>query len=341
MRTIKLLVLLIFLTSLTFAQNTATVSSEGDRNRVEVNQSGNNISADVSQTGDDNTAGLLQSGTGLVEADVDQSGNTNQADVHQHASSGHTFTLIRVIGDDNTTNVEQGANSTSSQEQTGNYNTADVAQGGSGSQLSEAQQTQSGHHNRAAIDQDWAPKGHAARQEQSGSHNESYITQRQGYNTARNDALVHQLGNDNYAEVEQTFGGVQSATGPEDMINKVVLEQMDDDNRAWIRQVGDKNQVNLHQRDNSYADIDQQGLNNVIQGVNGDPFARQYDGSIMTAGQLGNGNVLNAYQDSGSSATIMSQGNQNQVILYQTGAAHSINVSQTGNDQLTEIIQTP
>ena len=281
---------LIFAVAATYAQNTATVTTEGDDNVNSVTQSGsneaiidqlaNNSDVTVTQLGTDNFARVDQDGKWPVGPVVSESatqyqdGTNLEARIKQQTDSGH--------GGSSASQTQEGVdhyakawqfswNSSIIQEQYGSEggNWAEAYQKHYNNSIT---QIQDGKGNVAAVDEQsgWGSVvGNSASQTQIGNWNHTLIGQNGGDG---NSAEVVQSGHDNWAGYGLSGGG-QYGIYQTGSMNDAVVTQNDNVNKSEVFQSGYGNEVDVLQNGgaglfNSYgdyvnkSDVTQTGDNN-------------------------------------------------------------------------------
>lgn len=279
------------LSGLAFAANTATITTTGNGNTANVTQSGDLNIATIEQIADTSTASQ------------EQTGYRNEAGIRQgtalNPTISETATQIQ-IGEDNHAIIEQpkediaascigyqfqegsnnsvtaswwySSNSTTIQVQKGTYNVAEAYQMGNNGDI---YQEQDGMYNFALITQGGSllTGGNTAEQHQIGEYNTTAILQ--GLTLEKlvefNQAYVGQNGSYNWAGEGLDYGIRQEGN-----YNYASVNQNQDWNRSEVLQHGDSNTVDVTQ--------------NGAAGMAGDYV------NLLTLTQTGNNNVSTVTQ---------------------------------------------
>ena len=325
--------------------NTTNVNQTWVANGNPANNSKN--TSTITQTGVSNTEGnsanVLQIGTS--NAAVTQVGKNNATNIDQQNNgerSGLGFennaTVNQGVGgaaQDNLANITQkGQTNTRKVDPTGSSHEAYIDQK---SALTNGMATinQSGTDHLGSIVQNGStvnPGGmygpNSAFITQSGDKQRGFVTQL----TDGNGATVEQSGNDNLATVNQGTAGETPGTsgdhtalvqqlGSFDVAN---ITQTGTDNSAKTYQTGFDNQISINQSSiendvamsqqggsSNRANITQSGNNNVVKGLGGDEYGRQFGDTnqftsnqtggfgVIELGQTGTNNVANVNQSGG------------------------------------------
>ena len=190
---ISLLTMVIFITGMAVAQNTATTSQTGDKNDAQIQQQGGDQHATVTQTDDQNDANVRQhqyrtngSQTATVIQDGDAFGG-NQATIRMEFLGGNgnpNTAYIEQIGDYNISNqrIEAGRGKEHLWGyQNGNHNDLTQRLGGTSNRATSFRAEQMGNHNTAT---QILPQGIVSHGDvkQKGNHNDAYQYLLDGYN---------------------------------------------------------------------------------------------------------------------------------------------------------------
>jgi hypothetical protein len=182
---ISLFAMVIFITGMAAAQNTATTSQTGDKNDAQIHQQGGNQHATVTQTDNENDANVRQhqyNSNGSQTATVIQDGDAfggNQATIQMEFLGGNgnpNTAYIEQVGDYNTSHqrIEAGKGIEHLWGyQEGNHNDLTQRLGGTSNRVTSFRAEQIGNHNTATqiLPQGIVSHGYL---KQKGDHNDAY-----------------------------------------------------------------------------------------------------------------------------------------------------------------------
>lgn len=362
--------------SLSYGQNTSTVSQTGNSDNAAVTQTGKNKStisqkttggvttalnndAEVIQTsvvpGMKNESDIKQNGDGN-KAKVVQDGNGNDAKINQGVGyAENNFAYANQKGDGNTSTQKQRYdNNYATVKQNGNGNTAKQEQYSSNNGSASALATAGANKNKAEIFQGINPSTYTAvnnwaEQMQDGVGNKGFISQ----SNKDNEAYQTQEGDINTATIwqDQIVGG--NAILGSDWAKQT---QMGNDNTATVDQGSTGNQ---HPSDVLAGDIPasfvgvspvgghpvlDHGNNNALQtqiGNSNTAYVSQGgddNGSIQY--QKGDGNKSYGFQyGNGNRMDSTQKGNGNKEYVLQVGNTNSSTLMQSGNNHMSTVLQ--
>ncbi len=285
--------------------------------------------ATIVQRTNNNDATIIQNDFSLRnEASISQIGGTgSKAKVEQRYTSYDNKAVVSQTASNNQATVNQTSNSSNNLadvSQSGESNQATIGQSNT-SQYNKAYVVQPGYYNEATVKQNYNSSFNYASIKQSGQDAQAYIEQET--NSSNNQARVEQNGYDNWTKVTQSNSASgNTAQVKQDLLttagygNIAEVSQSGTNHKAYVTQNFSMNTAKIRQENtegagNNYAQLDQWGNKNIIQGVDGAPFALQ----------RGSNNTLSVTQNSGSSAPY---------------APNVANVSQIGNGNMATIMQT-
>jgi hypothetical protein len=335
-------------TSFSDDNNQLWVTQTGDRNKAGVSQE-HHGSANIDQFGSDNQARVKQTGIAgdvINTVEVLENGDFNNAGISQ---TGEGNTGILWLND---ANVGKATNNILNVTQSGDANRLDykIRRGDIGGSYNtlDVTQTGNGHLNRIAVDGnhngvtivsngnvggsiysgnkgDWSIQTGASLGgpwNTTSNGNSLDINAQGSNNTAtgkiagnRNDVVIAQNGSGNFVGTAWTM---QDGVVIQSSDNDVTLVQNGDANKVTVLQkTGDFNVVNLTQDGGADADIVQNGNHNTLMGLDIDPIATSFNGSVLDLDQIGSGNTLHLQQTNGASATVMQDGMTNTSVVIQ------------------------
>ncbi|MDI9421077.1 MAG: hypothetical protein QM451_02440 [Bacillota bacterium] len=279
------IVMVASMTTMVFAENTALVVQDGNRNEAVVDQDGETNDTVITQEGNANEADVAQRGV-TTSALIEQLGNRNSAEVEQEGATGTGWTheaFITQDGNDNDAVIRQfvyyhgalgtilqvgnrnmadilqngnqfGAGSFALIEQFGNANEAKQIQTAYGSPLIKAQIYQLGDRNFADQHQRHTAYADVSELYAVQIGNANRVTQLQseiGYGSLNRYGLAFQFGDRNEAEMTQRGHEVE---------HTAYAVQVGDGNKTWqtqlfgeqlgaILQMGDRNEATQYQSD--------------------------------------------------------------------------------------------
>jgi len=345
MKKVSLFLGMVLAASFAMAQNTATVTDNGDGNRSYVNQLGATNNAIIDQIGDLNNADFIEpwdhfkssiDGIGILAKDargVTQVGDDNTGIIIQHNAfvgigQAGPIAGLKQTGNKNTASITQTASSAwmqdyawAKQSGDGNNSTQNQISTNSYSFILQQGVTQ--------VDPNVAVGNTATTQQistssnaniwQIGERNNAYQLQTVGTGwSSGNLAEATQNGNDNISNQYQYGSSNTAKTQQLTNWNVANITQNGNANRAEVLQeTGDVNIVNLTQDGGAQADIVQDGDHNTLMGIDTDIMATSLNGSTLDLDQIGSGNTLHLQQTNGASATVMQDGMTNTSVVIQ------------------------
>jgi len=291
-------------------------------NMTESYQSGNDNKVAVRQIGTKQGAYTMQgdgTGTGNNQGIILQEGNVgpnsgvaNMAELHQKGTKNQS--RQSQFGDRNEALVNQGLTDTGSER-----NRAEIQQGATGAQQ--------GQKNKAQIDQD-------------GDRNQARTQQR----FDKNEALTNQDGDRNYADIGQNASPNNSAG------HAAEVDQVGEDNDAWIRQEGNgaRNEASaLQYGDDNYSWQEQDasasgGMGNNALVTQGDIYVGNPMAAALYTDLDNVDNITNGAYNPGSDnakAFQFQDGDDNIAVSAQFGDGNYSEQDQDGDDNDALIVQ--
>jgi len=254
---ISLLTMVIFITGMAVAQNTATTSQTGDKNDAQIQQQGGDQHATVTQTDDQNDANVRQhqySTNGSQSATVIQNGDAfggNKATIRMEFLGGNgnpNTAYIEQIGDYNTSNqrIEAGRGIEHLWGyQEGNHNELTQRLGGATNRVTSFDAEQVGNYNKAT---QTLPNGIVSRGliKQTGNHNDARQMLEGDYNGWSGPITSFQEGNRNTSR--QIFHSTVPYGGTDEE-NTGLVSQFGDGNFARQLVEGKAADVDIRQGD--------------------------------------------------------------------------------------------
>ncbi|GAB4328238.1 MAG: hypothetical protein Kow0037_02410 [Calditrichia bacterium] len=352
-----ILLSLIFLVSLSFAQNTATVTQTGDDNQATATQTGNN-EAEIVQNGTwqkatltqttKNFGGIYQLNNGTNnEATVEQVGTDNKLWLNQGMEKDFWANKEAVEANWNTAAAFQnGSNNYGKLEQ---YGGTDASDGNN------ASLNQDGNNNLSYIYQGWAFSGWGETPTTShlkSTRSEAHVAQYNDGNIAyawqyggdKNEVEITQNGNRNYASLVQGFIYTDlnyTFTTPvyntHDNIAK--LTQTGDDNKGKVMQLGDNNLFKLNQQNGSWVGYDPNasGLEASRNAYfHQDGNNNQFAGVVKNGNDLSYSDVADAEQLDGAVLDAGSEGISGYFGSFQKGDGNKIGLRQYDDTALIQ-----
>jgi hypothetical protein len=334
-KVMSLLVMVIFATSISVAQN----------NLSEVSQTGQNNSATTEQVGDNNVSDVRQervSGLPLTVSGL----NDNEYDLYQEGSGnisklgqnyGTSEAKINQIGDNN--KLRNSKTFTNS-----NYLYGESEFAIQGASILELDQN--GDRNEAGVNQ--RAKDNFADIDQTGNDNKTDVYQYSFGGVAPpafgNEAIIEQIGNENISEVSQS-----GALGSSGRSNEVLVKQEGNNNNTKIYQFGNENTAkhwvygynNIMDIDQTgdkhaavidqynYKDVDNYGNN--VSVIQEGPHKNDFYAKLK-----GDDNIINIHQNGawngirGLNAGLTGYGNLNEAFIYE-GDNSKIDIKQEHN----------
>ena len=306
-----------------FGMSMGVMADEG--HEATIDQDGTNLDAMIEQTGESHEATITQDGNlwGLDHGThdpgweaatfswIDQAGSDNEAIINSSSGGGNSALFLRINQDGNENFAEIDRN-------------YDIHGDNSWSEID-----QMGDENEATID--------------------SYLS---AYPWSISSAVsIYQDGDKNKADVfsggeTQNLGGSDADLVQEG--NRNIIELVQTEANAWIKQDGDDNLFRLEHNTEFPAQNDskvfftQEGDENKFVGFDGEEktdWAVQTD-SVFAGQQTGDRNVIGLHQGGNDSAEINQIGNDNTALLWQSeDAGHSSDINQEGYENTAEVIQ--
>ncbi len=287
-------------------------------------------------------------------ASIEQNGNNNTAEVTQLGGT-YLWTELAQNGDSNEATVTQaGTNVSVEATQQGVANQLTATQEGFGTWVRSHQE---GEGNLQSIVQR-SEGGVTAYVYQYGVDNEAYVVQNDG---DYNDGRINQHGQQNVLRLEQTYilnsldatqegtrnlanvrqtGHVTAQINQTGLANDVDLQQGAYSRaNAVISQTGEYNEASVSQSERSYDSSSDLYLTQTGASNKADVYTGTAEG-LLDFTQIGTGNELIARQGvRNGSVTGISRGDYNEVFFVQTGDGNTLDLAQSGADNVIEAFQ--
>ena len=336
MKKLIFLITIMFAVSITMAQNTTTVTQNGNLNNAAVTQTNssnsatvtqtnNNLSSSISQAGMVNKATVEQTSTGVLNTatiiqvqrgSADNNSEGNLAGVKQSAGGGNSASIDQEGKNERyvSTNPGYGTQRGAFVNQVGSTNQAVIAQKGI---ENSAKIDQIGDENKASSELTmWHSDENIMTVYQQGNENEAY-QKGDGTDVFRTNTFSsRQVGASNYSN--QLMQGQFGAAGSQE--NYQLSEQIGDDNTVDQQMLNTGNMAGRN-RHEAY----QEGNDNIAEQLMSDGAGNTGRNNKEYITQIGDWNFARQEQTNNSDnvSRITQNGYQNTAITYQNGSAAS------------------